>query len=260
MMDKRYFIPDDIEEALSLKSEEGSSASFLGGGTFLGWTPAKDESSIYIDLRKVLGRNITQEKNTLVIGALISLQEIVDAPQLPEALRREAGGIKSRQVRNLATLGGNIGANRPDSNLIPVLLALGARMRLGGGSEIPLLRWIAEPSEILITDVVIPLPPRRVAAARVTRRANAYPVITCAVTLTPKPMVVVGGALEAITRLKVLEEALETKKNLPPLEIEGLVRGELKAESDIHGSADYKRYIAAITIADTLVRCRTEEG
>lgn len=260
MVDKRYFIPDDIEEARSLKAEGGGNASFLAGGTFLNWGPNKDESTTYIDLKKVVGGKITREGDSLVLGALISLQRIVDDPQLPEALRRGAGGINSRQVRNQATLGGNIGANRPDSNLIPVLLALGARMRLGGGGEISLSRWFVEPSQDLITNLVIPLPPRRVETVRVCRSANAYPVITAAITLDPKPMVVVGGGLRAITRLKGLEKALGAEAALAPSKIEELVKDELTAESDIHGSAEYKRYIAGVTIADGVVRYRNEEA
>lgn len=259
MVDKQYFIPDDIEEALSLKAEGGPTASFLAGGTFLNWGPVKDTSTTYIDLKKVVGRGVTREGESLVIGALITLQEIVDDARLPKALRTGAGWVISRQVRNQATLGGNIGAGRADSNVIPVLLALGARIRLGRGNDISLSSWIAEPVEDIITHVIIPHPDLRVEAAKVSRSANAYPVVSAAVTLEPKPIIILGGAFPAITRLEGLEQALGQNAELPSRKIEALVQKEISPQSDIHGSAEYKGYIASVTVADLIVKCRTAD-
>ncbi len=52
----------------------------------------------------------------------------VISKDLYEVLKKAAGFIASRNIRNMATLGGNIAANRPDSYIIPCLMALKAEL------------------------------------------------------------------------------------------------------------------------------------
>ena len=154
-------------------------------------------------------------------------------------------------------------ARRPDSNLIPPLLALGAKLKLARAGEVDLETWFAEPANPegdVITHVIIPDPEKIVKTAKVARSANAYPVLQAAVTLDPAPAIVTGGALGAVTRLAEIEKALMENPELPKEEIEKLVAREYPGLSDIHGSAEYKRYIAGVTIADLVDRCRRKEA
>ena len=54
---------------------------------------------------------------------MTTLQEIADSGFVPVALKDSAGFIPTRSVRNIATIGGNAGAKRADSYVIPALIA-----------------------------------------------------------------------------------------------------------------------------------------
>ena len=130
-MIKEVFKPASFEEAVKLKD---SDIYYLSGGTQINWTPARDERKLkgkpaiekVILLSGLLSSDIKKEGSALFIGAGATLQELIDTPAVPDALKKAAGYIASRNIRNMATLGGNIAANRADSYIIPCLIALKA--------------------------------------------------------------------------------------------------------------------------------------
>ncbi len=124
---------------------ENSDATLIGGATDVGLWVTKRLSS----LGKVcfLGQvadmqGISVDENRVRIGAATTMNEVQDAigkfhPDLAELLRRYG----SVQVRNAATLGGNIGNGSPIGDGPPALIALGATLHLRRGTarrEIPL--------------------------------------------------------------------------------------------------------------------------
>lgn len=88
------------------------------------------------------------EGDTLVIGALMRWQDILHDPVIAQTvpiLRDVAYGIGSPQVRNAATIGGNIATASPAGDGLPALVALQARIRLihrDGSREMPVAEFI----------------------------------------------------------------------------------------------------------------------
>lgn len=256
MQNKEYYIPDDIEEALSLKAEGGIEAAFLSGGTHLNWAPVKAKHTTLIDLKKIVPATVESTRGWIRIGARITLQELADNPRVPAALREGALFVVSRQVRNVATLGGNIAARRTDSNLIPALIALKALIQPGRGEEMSVEEWVESRREDLILQILIPEKSGYVHTRRVSRSANAYPVICAAVSLDREPLIVLGGSYPAGTRLSRTEEALKSQPDLARDDLEALIRSEADPPEDIHGSREFKTYLTAVTVADMVEQCR----
>jgi len=111
------------------------------------------------------------EDNCLKIGAAVTLSQL-DGFELPEslyALKQAAAGVGSKQIRNAATIGGNVMNASPAGDLLPCLFMLGARVKFIGPVGIQEERPIEEIvigagqtslgyNEALIS-VDIPIPP-----------------------------------------------------------------------------------------------------
>jgi carbon-monoxide dehydrogenase medium subunit len=136
--DFKYFAPTSPEEAVGLLREHADQAHVLAGGTDLlirmkrgEWVPP-----VVVSLKKVPGlRGIERRNGALWIGPLTTMAEIVRsdtvagiAPVLPAA----AATVGSVQVRNLATVGGNICNAAPSADTAPPLLVLDAEVDILG--------------------------------------------------------------------------------------------------------------------------------
>ena len=131
--DQEYFRPNNIEEALSLKSKYPQ-ASILSGSTDVALRVTKGFEVLpqLIDISGVNELHSLQETaDTLTLGAGIVLNDVLHAvknkfPALCDIL----SVFGSQQIRNVATLGGNLGTASPISDTLPVLMAYNATIVL----------------------------------------------------------------------------------------------------------------------------------
>ncbi|MFC1355024.1 MAG: molybdopterin-dependent oxidoreductase FAD-binding subunit, partial [gamma proteobacterium symbiont of Clathrolucina costata] len=157
------------------------------------------------------------------------------------------------------TIGGCIGANRSDSALIPVLLALGAKLVNADAQVLPLETWLTESREVLITEILTPPLEGGCMAVKESRSFMALPVVCAAMRLTTqggkisRAAVYAGCVAPRIVRLKTVEKAILDGSN-----VEAAVKASINPTDDILGSAEYKRYINAVKIADTVKLCTLE--
>ena len=142
--DQEWFAPRSIDELAEVYSKHPD-AVLVAGATDVGLWVTKQQRHLatLIDVTRVAGLNeIKQSADGLSIGATVSHREATAAlgrlhPDLGELLRRFA----SIQIRNAATVGGNIANASPIGDLAPALIALGATLRLRRGAarrELPL--------------------------------------------------------------------------------------------------------------------------
>jgi len=139
-----FALPTSTDE-LALRYEEHPDAVLIGGATDVGlWvTKRLDELDDVIFLHAVEELNKIDINDAFArIGATVSIADFSSAilslhPDLSELLRRYG----SVQVRNAATLGGNIANGSPIGDSPPALIALGATLHLRKGPnrrEIPI--------------------------------------------------------------------------------------------------------------------------
>ncbi|MCK5735966.1 MAG: FAD binding domain-containing protein, partial [Spirochaetaceae bacterium] len=169
-----------------------------------------------------------------------------------------------RSIRNQATIGGNIGAGRADSFIIPVLIALAAAARTAEGT-IPVEEYIRDEHEELILDVHIPIQVGACIVVKESRSQAALPVVSASVSLTVDeglPNYGLSGACVAVgcvapktIRLTAVEEAIVSGNLKTREDVETAIRGAINPDADILGSVEYKTYINGVRIADAVIRC-----
>ena len=146
--------PASVEETCQIMAEFKEKAKPLAGGTDLMVnmkkkivSPEQIVSLGRIDALKDLSR----ENGTLKIGACVTVADLAASGtvgKLVGALGAGARALGSPLVRNLATIGGNIGSARPAADLPPSLMAYGARLSIAssrGARELDLGEFFKGP-------------------------------------------------------------------------------------------------------------------
>ncbi|MFH1416648.1 MAG: FAD binding domain-containing protein [Elusimicrobiota bacterium] len=149
----------DIEEAVALMAKGGHKV--VAGGTDIipSLRNMENAGTDLVDITAIPGLdNITEEKNTVYIGPLVTFTDILRSdiirkrcPLLQKALEN-AGSV---QIRNRATVGGNICNASPAADSVPALVALDARLEITGPKgfrEIPVTSFIAGPKRTNIAE------------------------------------------------------------------------------------------------------------
>ena len=138
-----FFAPRTMDELIALRAAHPA-APLLAGGTDLGLLFSKERKA-FPSILSVAGveelRRLETREDEIEIGAAVTYTRalpVLDAeyPGMGELIRR----IGSRQIRNLGTIGGNIGNASPIGDTLPWLIALDATLVLrgpGGAREMP---------------------------------------------------------------------------------------------------------------------------
>jgi len=134
-----YFSCKSVEEACSLLSKYKGEAQVLAGGTdLLVKMKHKQMAPRYlINIKRVPDLNYIRhnEDDGLQIGALTTIQAIKNSPLIKKkfsVLNQAANVLGTRQVRNIATLGGNLCNASPAAECAPALLTLETKARILG--------------------------------------------------------------------------------------------------------------------------------
>ena len=246
--------PRTVPEAVRARSRVG--AAYLGGGTWLN-SLRSDELTTLISLENLGLGAIETARGRCVIGATANLQQIVDAQSAPPALRAAASLTSARPVRNMKTIGGELGQCAPDSALIPVLIALKADVTLAGQKKpCPVEQFCEERPAGLILSVSVPVLP--CAVKTVSRTSHSPRSLVAAASFREcRPAladvrVVVSDCRGQRVRLRDVERALEGQPLAEKSQVEELVRAAFTPEADMHASSAYKRYVCGVLVADAL--------
>ena len=203
--------PNSVQQALDLYCK--TNGSYLAGGTVLlvNHHRGADIGRHLISLEGIEAlHGIRETADGIVIGACTTLDEIECSALLQReaySLWQAAAQTGGPQIRNRATIGGNVAAGSPSSDLAAPLLALNAVMRLEGPNgkrELPVkdlfihvFKTALLPGEF-ITEFVIPRKAGIVSQFVKVGKRNALAVscINMAVAYTPADgwSVAVGAA------------------------------------------------------------------
>ena len=164
-----FAAPRSTDDLLGYLSDHPQ-ATLLSGATDIGLWITKQgrrlSELIFLGQLAEL-KSLNNNSETLEIGAAVPIQEAEPvlaglSPDLARLLCR----FGSRQVRNVGTIGGNIANGSPVGDLPPVLIALGARLKLqshAGKREIALEDFFIDygrqdllPGEFVVS-VIVPL-------------------------------------------------------------------------------------------------------
>lgn len=171
-MNFTYISPKNQEEALAILAEHSTNAAVLAGGTDL-LLAIKDEvktPSVLIDLKpsNILNSIEEDKAGNLNIGAFTTVREIEKSDLIASKypfFQKSAAMLGSVQIRNRATIGGNLCNASPCANLALPLLALDAEVLLekkGGSRKISINDFFisngitAKADDEMLTHIFIP--------------------------------------------------------------------------------------------------------
>lgn len=162
-------------EVIRLLEEHGEAAHLLMGGTdlFVRMRDGFIRPQIVVDVKHLPGmRDISYDQQTgLTIGAAVTMNEVACHPDVQThypLLAEAAHSVASYQLRNRATLGGNLCNGSPAADTAPAVLVLEGRIILygpGGEREVPADGFFLGPGETamrageLMTAIRLPVPP-----------------------------------------------------------------------------------------------------
>ena len=134
----RFDAPRGLAEALALRARFPN-AMVLAGGTDLGLLASRERVLIphIIHLANVAELNaIDDGADALTLGAAVTYTQARDVlVENYPALERHLVRLGSRQIRNMGTIGGNLGTASPIGDFLPVLLALGAQIHIASAAR-----------------------------------------------------------------------------------------------------------------------------
>lgn len=250
-MIEQFFRPASVDEASRLKNQYGSEAVFMAGGSKLNATPTRTAKTIAISVSGLGLTGIEAKGGQLHIGATATLQQLIDSTLVPSALREAAGFVYSRNVRNQATIGGEISAVQAEAVLLPILLVMDAKVALADGRTVYLEDYLDGARDTLVTAVILPQPALCCATRKIARSAAGLSVVIAAVALAGDGQrIAIDGVLARPARLHEIE-----KRGLTDVALELAVGEAVAPVEDVRGSVAYKRYIAGVVVADLLADC-----
>ena len=267
-----YYAPDSLAEACEALDRYSSKAKILSGGTDV---LSKVKSGllvpeVLISLKKLeeLKKIEYVAEKGVVIGARATHNDLVNSTILNDkylSVSEAAHHMASNQIRNIGTVGGNLCNAVPSADLPPILIALGATIKLVGsnGERMMLLedfftgpmKTVIAHNEIL-TEIVIPDQPSTGSnyIKFGLRRSGALAVVGIAVAVTvngetmTEARIAIGAAAPTPMRARETEDFLRGKTISDELLAEAgvIASNESKPISDIRGSAEYRRDLVRV--------------
>ena len=272
-------VPGSVDECLQVLAKRGPDTKVVAGGTDLlpqlkngvlrpGWVV---DLSAVSELRAISDA----PDGGLRIGASVTARELeLDARVRSRfaALAESAAMVGSVQVRNLATLGGNLCNAAPSADMAPPLLALDAEAVIagpGGQRRVPMAsfflgvrRTVLAPGELLL-EIVVPAQGARSGGnylRHTPRRELDIAVVGVAsqITLTGGKCTTARIALAAVApvplRATDAEQAL-VGQPLTPQQIERaaeLASGAARPIDDHRGSIEFRNHLVRVLTRRTL--------
>ncbi len=279
---QKYFTPPSVETALQILAQYREDARIIAGGTDLLVELERQIRTprVLIDITRIPGLDkITRSDGHLHLGPLVTHNQVAGSKvcvQKAYPLARACWEVGAPQIRNRATVAGNLITASPANDTITPLWALGATVTLTSVRGERVLSFpeffqgvrttAMEPDEIL-TRISLPVmkPTERGTFIKLAlRRAQAISVVNVAAVVRlargkiAEARITLGSVAPTILRARRAEEHLVGK----PLADDVIaVAGELAASDsrpidDIRGTAEYRREMVRVTTMRALTQLR----
>ena len=281
-MSFEYHEPTSVREAVELGARFGADGCFLAGGTDLLVQIRRGQilPRHVVSLHRVPGLDAIETNGSIALGALVTHRRLERAAGFRgalAALSESAAVVGGHQIRNVATVGGNIVNASPAADVVPVLLALDATLDLlgpDGERSLPLEAFASAPGVTarrpgeLVTRARCPrLAPNSATAFLKAgrRRAMEIALVCVAVRLTLdasrerclEARIALGAVAPVTLRARAAERGLQGRPLTAPVMAEAgrAAAGECQPITDVRASARYRALLVATLVERALARC-----
>jgi carbon-monoxide dehydrogenase medium subunit len=273
----KYYKPKSLDEVWALKKKTPDSL-FIAGGTdvLVGIKNNEIHPQALISLRSIPGLGSIDTGKITRIGALVTISDIIHNPDLRNSypvLVEAAKNLGSVQIRNVATIGGNLCNGSPCADLALPLLVMESKVRLrtaNGKRDIPLQKFFKGPGESglasdeILTDILLD-PNQNNAKTSFIKKGRVkldLAVASVAVRLEMKgkkchkARIAAGSVAPVPLRLLEVETMLEgatlTQKHVA--EAQRLAEDNVVPITDIRSTEEYRRQMTGVLVKRAIER------
>ena len=282
-----YYSVSSLDEALALLDEHGRRARIVAGGTDLIIEMERGQHphlQVLIDITRVQGLDrISLNEGKIILGPLVTHNHVVGSSLIRRRalpLAQASWEVGAPQIRNRATVTGNLITASPANDTITPLMVLGAELTLAsvnGERTVALADFYTgfrqtalRPNELLsaISFPALDEGQRGVFLKLGLRRAQAISVVDAAVLLrldergtVTSARIALGSVAPTIVSAPLAEQALAGRR----LRAESIAEaGRLAARAaspidDLRGSAVYRREMVKVLVTRALRRLMSDE-
>ena len=268
-----YLRPSSIGAALDFVAKYGNEAAIFAGGTdlLIGMRAGEIKPRYVIDIRAIPGLSqIKYENGTLSLGAAVTWSALAKSEPIQQEFDifvEAADVFGSPQIRNMATIGGNICSASPSCDMGPPLLVLDAKITAVSGKGergIPVKEFFLgrrqsslERGEIL-KEIQIGTPSKNMGTAflKIRRSGVDIAIVNVAAAVTVREnrfedvRIALGGVAPKPMRALKAEEQLKgkacTDENVE--KVAETASGETSPISDVRASAEYRMEVSKVLV------------
>ena len=272
-----YLVPGSLSEALEMLDRYKGAARVIAGGTDI--VPANRKEApdvkVLIDITRIPGLgSIRLEDGTVKIGALVTHTEVALSGLIREsgiALAEGASRLGSPQIRNIATVAGNIMNAQPGADTVIPLLALDGSITVlsrQGERSIPLAelftdlgRTMVDSTREIVTEIAFPALGKGEASAAMRlgkRKTLVLPILTVAVVIGvdaaksfTRARIAVGPVAKTPFRSREAEEILlgsPVTEEVIKKAAAAAAKAANPRTSLIRGTSEYRKAMVAVLV------------
>ena len=276
-----YLEARTVRQAISMLQRYGENACMVAGSTdfLVRWRTGVWNPDHVINIQRVAGlsRITYSGRNGLRIGALVTIRAIEQHAAVRRyypALAAAAASFAGVQVRNLATVGGNICNASPSGDMIPALLVFGSECKIVGADGervVALDKLFTGPGQTvlqhgeLLTEIRVPVPARNTGSHYIKHSPRgAMDIATVGVASLvsldgrngpcAEARIALGAVAPTPIRAYSAEDSLRGQALTQDLLIvaANLARDGVRPIDDIRGSAEHRKEIVGVLTRRTL--------
>ena len=277
-----YLEARTLRQAIRMLQQHGQQARIVAGSTdfLVRWRAGFWHPDYVVNIQHVpgLSRVAYSARNGLRLGALVTIQTLEQHPAIRRhypALAAAAASFAGVQVRNLATVGGNICNASPSGDTLPALLVYGAECRLSGpdgNRQVPLDELFTGPGQTVLaqdevlTEITLPPPSRNTGSLYIKHSPRgAMDIATVGVAsavsvdgsgVCTDASIALGAVAPTPLRARGAEDMLRGRTLGPEL-LQAAAEQAMSQASpidDVRGTASYRREMVGVLTRRTLER------